>query len=116
MTTATATHEPITKDQIASEQELVRLNVARRVNQLTNDGDELIQFMLDTVRGEFPDATFAHRRAAARDLAVMNGQLPQDNPQANHQQTPRRLHPRGNPQLRRPHRRLLRHNVPQARI
>ena len=76
----TATHEPITKEQIASEQELVRLNVARRVNQLTNDGDELIQFMLDTVRGEFPDATFAHRRGAARDLAVMSGKLPQDTP------------------------------------
>ena len=80
MTTATATREIITKDQIASEQERVRLKVARRVNQLTNDGDALIQFMWDTVQGEFPDATFAHRRAAARDLAVMTGQLPQDTP------------------------------------
>ena len=76
----TATHEPITRSEALSEQELVRLNVARRVNQLTNDGDELIQFMLDTVRGEFPDATFAHRRGAARDLAVMSGKLPQDTP------------------------------------
>ena len=78
MTTTTCEH--ITKAEALSEQETVRLNVARRVNQLTNDGDELIQFMLDTVRGEFPDATFAHRRGAARDLAVMSGQLPQDTP------------------------------------
>ena len=80
MTTATATHEPMTRSEALSEQERVRLKVARRVNQLTNDGDALIQFMWDTVQGEFPDATFAHRRAAARDLAVMNGQLPQDTP------------------------------------
>ena len=84
MTTATATREnitePITRSEALSEQERVRLKVARRVNQLTNDGDALIQFMWDTVQGEFPDATFAHRRAAARDLAVMNGQLPQDTP------------------------------------
>ena len=76
----TATYEHITREQALSEQEVVRLNVARRVNQLTNNGDELIQFMLDTVRGEFPDATFAHRRGAARDLAVMSGKLPQDTP------------------------------------
>ena len=80
MTTATATREPITRSEALSEQERVRLKVARRVNQLTNDGDALIQFMWDTVQGEFPDATFAHRRAAARDLAVMTGQLPQDTP------------------------------------
>ena len=28
----------------------------RPVNQLTYDGYELIQFMLDAVRGEYPDA------------------------------------------------------------
>ena len=120
---ATATHEPITREQALSEQELVRLNVARRVNQLTNDGDELIQFMLDTVRGEFHDAKFCHRERAAINLAVMSGKLPQDtpgsdvrvvreegmpkpqdNPQADHQQAPRRVHTRRNRWLPRPHR------------
>ena len=76
----TATYEHITREQALSEQETVRLNVARRVNQLTNNGDELVDFMLDTVRGEFPDAKFCHRERAAINLAVMSGQLPQDTP------------------------------------
>ena len=80
MTTATATREPITREQALSEQELVRLRIARRVNQRTNDCDELIDFMLDTVRGEYPDAKHHHRQNAARDLAVMGGSLPQDTP------------------------------------
>ena len=80
MTSATATREPITEERIASEQDRVRHNIARRVNQLTNDGDRLIQFMWDTVQGEYPDAKFHHRQNAARDLAVMSGNLPQDTP------------------------------------
>ena len=80
MTTATATREPITRSEALSEQELVRLKIARRVNQRTNDCDELIDFMLDTVRGEYPDAKHHHRQNAARDLAIMGGSLPQDTP------------------------------------
>ncbi len=80
MTTAIATREPTTRSEMLSEQELVRLKIARRVNELTDDGDELIQFMLDTVRGEYPDAKFHHRQIAARDLAVMSGKLPEDTP------------------------------------
>ncbi len=76
----TATREPITREQALSEQELVRLKIARRVNQRTNDCDELIDFMLDTVRGEYPDAKHHHRQNAARDLAIMGGSLPQDTP------------------------------------
>ena len=80
MTTATATREHITEERIAFEQNRVRHKIARRVNQLTGDGDGLIQFMWDTVRGEYPDAKFHHRQNAARDLAIMSGQLPQDTP------------------------------------
>ncbi len=80
MTTATATREPTTRSEALSEQELVRLKIARRVNQRTNDCDELIDFMLDTVRGEYPDAKHHHRQNAARDLAIMGGSLPQDTP------------------------------------
>ena len=80
MTTATATREPITRSEALSEQEFVRLKIARRVNQRTNDCDELIDFMLDTVRGEYPDAKHHHRQNAARDLAIMGGSLPQDTP------------------------------------
>ncbi len=80
MTTATATREPITRSEMLSEQETVRHKIARRVNQLTHDGDRLIQFMWDTVQGEYPDAKFHHRQNAARDLAIMSGQLPQDTP------------------------------------
>ncbi len=78
MTTATRDH--ITREQALSEQEFVRLKIARRVNQRTNDCDELIDFMLDTVRGEYPDAKHHHRQNAARDLAIMGGSLPQDTP------------------------------------
>ena len=39
----TVTREHITEERIASEQNLVRHKIARRVNQLTGDG--LIQFM-----------------------------------------------------------------------
>ena len=80
MTTATATREHLTEERIASEQDRVRHNIARRVNQLTHDGDRLIQFMWDTVQGEYPDAKHHHRQNAARDLAVMGGSLPQDTP------------------------------------
>ncbi len=76
----TAIREPITEERIASEQDRVRHKIARRVNQLTHDGDELIDFMLDTVRGEYPDAKHHHRQNAARDLAIMSGNLPQDTP------------------------------------
>ncbi len=76
----TATREPITRSEMLSEQDRVRHNIARRVNQLTHDGDALIQFMWDTVQGEYPDAKHHHRQNAARDLAIMSGQLPQDTP------------------------------------
>ncbi len=82
MTTATATREPTTRSEMLSEQDRVRLKIARRVNQLTNDGDELIQFMLDTVRGEYPDAKFHHRQIAAIELSAMGGHRPQDMPGA----------------------------------
>ena len=93
MTTATATRDHITREQALSEQELVRLKIARRVNQRTNDCDELIDFMLDTVRGEYPDAKHHHRQNAARDLAIMGGSLPQDTPGSARPRRPRRRHP-----------------------
>ncbi len=36
--------------------------------------------MWDVVQGEYPDAKLHHRQQAARDLAVMGGQMPQDTP------------------------------------
>ena len=84
MTTATATYkpitEPITRSEALSEQELVRQNLARFVNQLTNDGATIAQFLHDTVQGEYPDAKHCHRQQAAVNLAVMTGQLPEDTP------------------------------------
>ena len=80
MTIATATREPLTEERIASEQARVRHNLATFVNQLTNDGATIAQFLHDTVQGEYPDAKHHHRQQAARDLAVMSGKLPQDTP------------------------------------
>ncbi len=80
MTTATATREPLTEERIASEQARVRHNLATFVNQLTNDGADIAQFLYDTAQGEYPDAKHHHRQQAARDLAVMSGKLPQDTP------------------------------------
>ena len=86
MTTATAIAtrepitEPITRSEALSEQELVRQNLARFVNQLTDNGATIAQFLHDTVQGEYPDAKHYHRQQAAVNLAVMTGQLPEDTP------------------------------------
>ncbi len=80
MTTATATHAHITRPDALSEQETLRQNLAQFVNQLTDNGNRLAQFMWDVVQGEYPDAKLHHRQQAARDLAVMGGQMPQDTP------------------------------------
>ena len=80
MTTATAIYEPITKEEALSEQETVRRNLARFVNQLTDNGNEIAQFFYDVFHGEYPDAKIHHRQQAAVNLAVMTGQLPEDTP------------------------------------
>ena len=76
----TATHDHITRPDALSEQETLRHNLATFVNQLTDNGNRLAQFMWDVVQGEYPDAKLHHRQQAARDLAVMGGQMPQDTP------------------------------------
>ena len=78
--TATATHEILTKDQIASEQEAIRHNIARLVNQVTNNGATLVQKYQDFINGEYPDAKPYIIHAAMRDLSVMGGHLPEDTP------------------------------------
>ena len=81
MTTATATCcEHITKEQIASEQEVVRLNIMRLANQITNNGATLVQKYHDFINGEYPDAKPYLIHSAMRDLSVMSGQLPEDTP------------------------------------
>ncbi len=82
MTTATATPEPITRSEALSEQELVRQNLARFVNQITNDGADIAQFLYDTVQGEYPDAKHCHRQQAAIELSAMGGHRPEDMPGA----------------------------------
>ena len=80
MTTATATHEILTKEQIASEQETVRHNLARFVNKITNNGETIAQKYHDFINGEYPDAKPYLIYSAMRDLSVMSGQLPEDTP------------------------------------
>ena len=76
----TATRERLTEERIVSEQAHVRHNLATFVNRLTNNGADIAQFMYDVVQGEYPDAKLHHRQQAARDLAVMGGQMPEDTP------------------------------------
>ena len=76
----TATQEILTKDQIASEQEAIRHNIARLVNQITNNGATLVQKYHDFINGEYPDAKPYIIHAAMRDLSVMGGHLPEDTP------------------------------------
>ena len=78
MTTATCEH--ITKEQIASEQELVRLNIMRLANQITNNGETIVRKYQDFVNGEYPDAKPYLIYKAATNLAIMAGQLPEDTP------------------------------------
>ena len=80
MTTATATCEHITKEQIASEQDAVRLNVMRLVNQVTNNCATLVQKYQDFINGEYPDAKPYLIYSAMRDLSIMGGSLPEDTP------------------------------------
>ena len=82
MTTATATREPLTEERIASEQARVRHNLATFVNQITNDGADIAQFLYDTVQGEYPDAKHCHRQQAAIELSAMGGHRPEDMPGA----------------------------------
>ena len=82
MTTAIATREPITRSEMLSEQERVRHNLARLVNQITNNGATLVQFLHDTVQGEYPDAKHHHRQQAAIELSAMGGHRPEDMPGA----------------------------------
>ncbi len=82
MTTATATREPITRSEMLSEQERIRHNLARLVNQITNNGATLVQFLHDTVQGEYPDAKHHHRQQAAIELSAMGGHRPEDMPGA----------------------------------
>ena len=88
MTTAIATRERLTEERIASEQATVRHNLARFVNQLTNDGADIAQFLYDTVRGEYPDAKHHHRQIAAIELSAMGGHRPQDMPGAAYRVAP----------------------------
>ena len=80
MTTATATCEHITKEQIASEQEIVRYNIMRLANQITNNGETILRKYQDFVNGEYPDAKPYLIYKAATNLAIMAGQLPEDTP------------------------------------
>ncbi len=82
MTTAIATREPTTRSEMLSEQERVRHNLARLVNQITNNGATLVQFLHDTVQGEYPDAKHHHRQQAAIELSAMGGHRPEDMPGA----------------------------------
>ena len=81
MTTATAICcDHITREQALSEQEAVRLNIMRLVNEVTNNGATLVQKYQDFINGEYPDAKPYIIHAAMRDLSVMGGHLPEDTP------------------------------------
>ena len=76
MTTATCEH--ITTQQIASEQERVRHNLARFVNKITNDGETIAQKYQDFVNGEYPDAKPYLIYAANTQLGLMSGNVSED--------------------------------------
>ena len=80
MTTATATCEHITKEQIASEQEIVRRNLMRFVHKITNNCETIAQKYQDFVDGEYPDAKPYLIHSANTYLAIMAGQLPENTP------------------------------------
>ena len=78
MTTATCEHT--TRADMLSEQEDVRLNVMRMVNQVTNNCATLVQKYQDFINGEYPDAKPYLIYSAMRDLSIMGGSLPEDTP------------------------------------
>ena len=74
--------EHTTKQQLASEEELARHELALKVHRATDDGDALIHSLMEFVNGDIPDAKACHIHAANVELAVMGGYLPQDYPGA----------------------------------
>ena len=82
MTTATATRERATKQELASAEELARHELAQKVHRATGDGDLLINSLVDFVNGDIPGARACHIHSANVELAVMGGYLPQDYPGA----------------------------------
>ena len=98
----TATREPITEERIASEQARVRHNLATFVNQLTNDGADIAQFLYDTVQGEYPDAKHHHRQTAAIELSAMGGHRPQDMPGAAYRIAPAKDESESKPRAKKP--------------
>ena len=102
MTTATATCNHITKDQIASEQELVRLNIMRLANKITNNGETILRKYQDFVNGEYPDAKPYLIYKAATNLAIMAGQLPEDTPGSPIRVAPDDAHAESDPKPKKP--------------
>ena len=80
MTTATRERPP--KQQLASEEELARHELALKVHYATGRGDILVNCLVEFVNGDIPDAKACHIHAATVELAVMGGYLPQDYPGA----------------------------------
>ena len=78
----TATRERITKQELASEEELARHELALKVHRATGDGDLLIDSLVDFINGDIPGARACHIHSANVELAVMGGYLPQDYPGA----------------------------------
>ena len=74
----TATHERITQEQFLSEQDAVRRNIVRRINQVTNNGQVLVDGYMAFVNGEYPDAKPYLVQNAIRDLSLMGEKIPQD--------------------------------------
>ena len=82
MTTATATRERITEENLVSAERLARHELALKVHRATGDGDLLIDSLVDFVNGDIPGARACHIHSANVELAVMGGYLPQDYPGA----------------------------------
>ena len=78
----TATRERIPEQRLASAERLVRHELAQKVHHATGNGDILVNCLVEFVNRDIPDARASHIHAAAVELAVMGGYLPEDYPGA----------------------------------
>ena len=66
----------ITREQMESEQEQVRRNIARRVNELTDNGKALVPVFVDLMEGNYPEIPLHIRIESARDLIQFSKSVP----------------------------------------
>ena len=69
-------YEDITREQMKSEQERMRRDLAQYVNELTDNGKLIAAAFVDLMEGKNPETPLHIRIASARDLIQISESVP----------------------------------------